>query len=132
MIRSDLDTVWFSDAIGWNLKALDRHEADMIGMNDLNQGVGLNQVKVHWSLIWMAALYPSQTLLQSGLPNAGNLILRPNLRTHRLMAEWLGFGSDPGRDDRLHDQDGLHTLKDKAWAACADRLSCTGMRSTVT
>ena len=37
--HSDLDTVWFTDdAIGWNLKALDRIDADVIGMDDGRKG----------------------------------------------------------------------------------------------
>jgi hypothetical protein len=38
LIFSDIDTVWFKDAIGWHMKALHLHNPDVIGMNDGNNG----------------------------------------------------------------------------------------------
>ena len=65
-----------------------------------------------------------------GKPNAGNLMIRPNERTHKMLTDWLAYGFVAGKNmtfrSDVHDQAGLHDLIDKAWKACTDLKSCTG------
>ena len=73
-----------------------------------------------------------QTISCAGKPNAGNLMIRPNERTHKMLNDWLAYGLVAGKNmtfrSDVHDQAGLHDLIDKAWKACTDLKTCTGER----
>ena len=67
--------------------------------------------------------------------NTGNLMIRPNARTAKMMDDWIDFGLSRRSKDRemfrgdVHDQDGighLGKLNNTSWAACTTHESCTG------
>ncbi|GAX83276.1 hypothetical protein CEUSTIGMA_g10702.t1 [Chlamydomonas eustigma] len=106
VLYSDLDTVWFKGAIRSMSTPALLYDADVVGMNDGN----------------------------AGYPNAGNMFLKANNRTRRLLDSWLkegqkGSGQSDGhlREDK-HDQDGLRDIKQAAWDTCNSSDSCLKIR----
>ena len=71
--------------------------------------------------------------------NTGNMMIRPNARTSKMMADWMEFGLSRRSKDKevfrgdMHDQDGighLEKLNNTSWAACITHESCTGTHYT--
>ena len=71
--------------------------------------------------------------------NTGNMMIRPNARTSKMMDDWVDFGLSRRSKDRemfrgdVHDQDGighLAKLNNTSWAACTTHESCTGTHAS--
>lgn len=74
--------------------AADEHDADVVGMDDQN----------------------------SGKPNAGNLYIKHNARTIKMMEAWLA--ADEKTRGELPDQEYFVTLDRSAWARCSKEDEC--------
>lgn len=79
--------------------AADEHDADVVGMNDQN----------------------------SGRANTGNLYIKHNDRTIKMMQTWLAAPAEARA--KMHDQDFFGTLADKAWGKCQKEAECKDVKA---